>query len=146
MNNITFYLLRQQKTSVCLLTNDMTLRLLNAPRLSPATASGIVGISEGLRCSGAGAAASASCGDGKRRREEERRSKTLAVTGARVEEWRRDRCMADRVDWKQRGKDGNLGIITQQNIQLSPLGGCLMIRVLPQHNFLIGKIRQHYQE
>lgn len=120
-NNITLYLLRKQKTSVCLLTNDMTLRLLNAPRLSPATASGIVGISEGLRCSGA-AAAVASCGDGKRRREEERRSSTLAVTGARVEEWRRDRCMADRVDWTQRGKDGSSGMITQQNIQLSSLG------------------------
>lgn len=79
-------------------TNDMTLRLLNVLRLSLAVASGIVVMREGLR-SGAGAVAS--CGDGKRRREEERRSSTLAVTGARVDEWRRDRCMADRVAWAE---------------------------------------------
>lgn len=77
----------------------MTLRLLNVPRLSLAVASGIVVMREGLR-SGTGAVAS--CGDGRRRREEERRSNTLAVTGARVDEWRRDRCMADRVDWAER--------------------------------------------
>ncbi len=73
----------------------MTLRLLNVPRLSGAVVSGIVGMREGLRTGAAGAAAS--CGDGRRRREEEQRSRTFAVTGARVEEWRRDSCMTDRV-------------------------------------------------
>lgn len=85
--------------NIFLPTIDMTLRLLNVPRLSLAVASGIVVMREGLR-SAAGVAAS--CGDGRRRREEERRSSTLAVTGARVDEWRRDRCMADRVDWTDR--------------------------------------------
>ena len=79
----------------------MTLRLLNVFRLSGAMASGIGGMREALR-SGVGAVAS--CGDGRRRREEERRSRTLAVTGARVDEWRRDSCMADRVDWRERGQ------------------------------------------
>lgn len=82
----------------------MTLRLLNVPRLLLAMASGIVGMREGLR-SGVGAVAS--CCDGRRRREEERRSSTLAVTGAWVDEWRRDRCMADRVDWTERERDVN---------------------------------------
>lgn len=86
----------------------MTLRLLKTPRLSFAAASGIVGMREDLR-SGAGvgvgaAAAAASCVDGRRRREEERRSSTLAVTGARVDECRRDSCMADSVAWTRTEK------------------------------------------
>lgn len=81
-------------------TSDMTLRLLNVPRLSDAVASGIVGMREGLRSGAAGAAAS--CGDGRRRREEERCNRTLAVTAARVDEWRRDNCMIDRVAWTER--------------------------------------------
>lgn len=75
----------------------MTLRLLKVPRLSGAVASGIVVMREGLRSGTAGAAASS--GDGKRRRAEEQRSRTFAVTGAWVDEWRRDSCMADRVAW-----------------------------------------------
>lgn len=74
----------------------MTLRLLNWPLLSGVVASGIVGIREGLR-SGMGEGAETSCGVDRRRREEERRSRSLAVTGARVDEWRRDSCMAERV-------------------------------------------------
>ena len=78
----------------------MTLRLLNVPRLSPTAASGIVGMREGRRSAvGAATAVAASCCNCRRRREEERRSSTLAVTGARVDEWRRDRCIADSVDW-----------------------------------------------
>lgn len=74
----------------------MTLRLLNVTRLSVAMVSGIVPMREGLR-SGVGAVAS--CGDGRSRREEDRRNSTLAVTGALVDECRRDRCMAERADW-----------------------------------------------
>ncbi len=77
----------------------MTLRLLNMARLSGGMASGMVVMREGLR-SQVGAAAS--CGDGRRRREEERRNRILAVTGARVDEWRRDSCMADKVAWTKR--------------------------------------------
>lgn len=61
----------------------MTLRLLNRPSFSGGMASGMVGTNEG-RCSGVGA--TSSCGGGRSRREEERRSKTLAVTGAQVDE------------------------------------------------------------
>lgn len=53
---------------------------------------------EGL-CSRAGAVTS--CGEERRRREEERRSKTFAVTGAQVDEWSRESCMAERVSWTQ---------------------------------------------
>ena len=84
---------------VFLLTSDMTLRLLNWLLLSGAVASGIVGMREALR-SGPGVVAS--CGEGRRRREEERRRRALADTGARVDEWRRDSCMAERVAWTQR--------------------------------------------
>lgn len=79
-----------------LLTSDMTLRLLNMPRLSVAMVSGIVPMTEGIR-SGVGVVAS--CGVGRRRREEDRRSSTLAVTGALVDECRRDRCMDESADW-----------------------------------------------
>lgn len=79
----------------------MTLRLLKAPRFSVAMVSGMVAMMEGL-CSGVGALTS--CGDWRRRREKERRSSTLAVTGALVEEWRRDRCMADSADWTTDGR------------------------------------------
>lgn len=85
----------------------MTLRLLNMARLSGAMASGIVGMREGLRSE---VRAEASCGDGRRRREEERRSRNLAVTGARVDEWRRDSCMAERVAWTERGWGGLIGL------------------------------------
>lgn len=85
-------------------TRDMTLRLLNWPRLSGAMTSGIVGMREGLLSELAGAAMS--CGDGRRRREEVRCSRTLAVTGAWVDEWRRDSCMADRVAWTETETDG----------------------------------------
>lgn len=74
----------------------MTLRLLNVTRLSVAMVSGIVPMTEGLR-SGVGAVAS--WGDGRRRREEDRRNSTLAVTGALVDECRRDRCMAESAAW-----------------------------------------------
>lgn len=77
----------------------MTLRLLNWPLLSGTLASGIVGMREGLR---SGPGVMASCGEGRRRREEERRSRTLAVTGAWVDEWRRESCMAESVAWTQR--------------------------------------------
>lgn len=74
----------------------MRLRLLNVTRLSVAMVSGIVPMTEGL-LSGEGGVAS--CGDGRRRREEDRRNRTLAVTGALVDECRRDRWTAERADW-----------------------------------------------
>lgn len=77
-------------------TSDMTLRLLNVTRFSVAMVSGIVLMTEGLR---SGAGALASCGNGRRRRDEDRRSSTLAVTGALVDECRRDRCMDESADW-----------------------------------------------
>lgn len=72
----------------------MTLRFLNRPGLSGVTASEMMGTSEGFCTSGG---STSSCGGGKRRREEVRRSKTLAVTGAQIDEWKRDNCMAERV-------------------------------------------------
>lgn len=74
----------------------MTLRLLNVTRLSVAMVSGIVPMTEGLR---SGLAGVASCGNGRRRREEDRCNSMFAVTGALVDECRRDRCMAERTDW-----------------------------------------------
>lgn len=84
---------------------DMTFLLLKALRLSVGSVtSGIVGgMSEGLRSVMEGAAAS--CGEGSRRLEGVRQRRTLAVTGAWVEEWRRESCMDERVFWKERGRD-----------------------------------------
>lgn len=74
----------------------MTLRLLNCLRLSGRKASGTVGMRECLR---SGDGSGTSCDKRRRRREDERRSKTFAVTGAQVDEWSRESCMAESVAW-----------------------------------------------
>lgn len=97
----------------------MTLRLLNVARFSVTMVSGIVLMTEGLR-SGVGAVAS--CGDGRRRRDEDRRSSTLAVTGALVDECRRDRCMAESADWTTQTNSTTLA----NNNENNPRGALLV--------------------